>query len=109
MKSITILFDAAHVYELDESDDDLKKEDISFGPLGHSEGARSISLTPGSLLHGRPRPPSTSQVGYLSAIVVGHPAGRVDPYYTVFLFEIVIALYMREFANLVLVSRQELG
>ena len=58
----------AHVYELDESDDDLKKEDISFGPLGHSESARSISLTPGSLLHGRPRPPSTSQVGYLSVI-----------------------------------------
>ena len=64
MKFLTIWFDTAHVYELDESDDDLKKEDISFGPLGHSDTARSISLTPGSLLHGRPRPPSTSQVGY---------------------------------------------
>ena len=74
---------SAHIYELDESDDDLKKEDISFGPLGLSDNARSISLTPGSLLHGRQRPPSTSQVGWLNIFVykvglwLGHPVNCI--------------------------------
>ncbi len=53
------------VYELDESDDDLKKEDISFGPsaMGPDTQAsgRSVSLTPGALIHGKPRSQSTTQ------------------------------------------------
>lgn len=41
---------STHVYELDESDDDLKKEDISFvGESGPLTPGRSISLTPGAL------------------------------------------------------------
>ena len=51
--SVQMFEDCQQPYELDESDDDLKKEDISFGgESGPLTPGRSISLTPGALQQG---------------------------------------------------------